>query len=109
MDMLNWLSFAIGIIGVFIVVWGVLVTTVKFLRYEYCDLTQSSPQKIKKDRIVLRQDLGAYILLCLEFMIAGDIIHTVIKPTQEALIVLGVIVIIRTIISYFLNKELGLF
>jgi uncharacterized membrane protein len=109
MDILNLLSFAVGIIGVFIMAWGVLLTIIEFLRFEYSDLQQSSDKKKQKDRVTLRQDLGSYILLSLEFMIAGDIIHTVIKPSQDALIVLGSIVIIRTIISYFLNKELGLF
>lgn len=38
-------------------------------------------------------------------MIAGDIIHTFIKPSQEDLIVLATIVAIRTVISYFLGRE----
>ena len=43
----------------------------------------------------------------LEFLIAADIIHTIVKPTLEELAILGSIVIIRTIISYFLGKEMG--
>lgn len=109
MDILNLLSLTVGIIGVLIMAWGVLLTIIEFLRYEYVDLQKSSDRKKQKDRMTLRQDLGSYILLSLEFMIAGDIIHTVIKPSKESLIVLGSIVVIRTIISYFLNKELGLF
>jgi len=109
MDILNLVSFAVGMVGVIIMAWGVLLTIVEFLRFEYSDLRKSSGKKKQKDRIALRQDLGSYILLSLEFMIAGDIIHTVLKPNKEALIILGSIVVIRTIISYFLNKELGLF
>jgi len=109
MDILNLISFAIGIVGVLIMAWGVLLTIVEFLRFEYRDLRKSSDKKKQKDRISLRQDLGSYILLSLEFMIAGDIIHTVLRPNKEALIILGSIVVIRTIISYFLNRELGLF
>lgn len=44
--------------------------------------------------------------MALEFFIAGDIIKTIITPTWQALGILGVIVIIRTILSYFLTKDL---
>jgi uncharacterized membrane protein len=108
MELLNNLSLAIGIAGVVVMVWGTLVAIFNFLRFEYSVLIKRDKVK-PKAQTSLRQNLGAYILLSLEFMIAGDIIHTVLKPTQEALIVLGAVVIIRTIISYFLNKELGLF
>ena len=49
---------------------------------------------------------GSYLLLGLEFMIAADIIYTIAKPNTEGLITLGSIVAIRTVISYFLNKEI---
>ena len=109
MGLLNNLSLGIGMVGVVVMIWGTLVAIFKFLRFEYLVLTQREKNSRQKERMNLRQSLGSYILLSLEFMIAGDIIHTVLKPSQEALIVLGAIVIIRTIISYFLNKELGLF
>jgi uncharacterized membrane protein len=109
MTILNYISLGIGIIGVIVMVWGVLLSVIEFFRFERTDVTKPSDKQKQKDRITLRQDLGSYILVSLEFMIAGDIIHTVIKPSKEALIVLGSIVAIRTVISYFLNKELGLF
>jgi uncharacterized membrane protein len=103
MELLNILSFSVSIVGVIIIFWGVIITIVEFLYSEYKFL-------IKDKRVVFekkaRSLLGSYILLGLEFLIAGDIIHTVIKPTQEALVVLGAIVAIRTVISFFLNKEL---
>jgi uncharacterized membrane protein len=44
-----------------------------------------------------RQDVGRAILLGLEFLIAGDIIRTVVvAPTIENVLVLGLIVLIRT-------------
>jgi uncharacterized membrane protein len=45
--------------------------------------------------------------LGLEFLIAADIIRTIIRPTLEELAILGGIVVIRTVISYFLGKEIG--
>jgi uncharacterized membrane protein len=40
-------------------------------------------------------------------MIAGDIIGTIIRPTLQEMAVLGSIVAVRTVISFFLNREIG--
>jgi Protein of unknown function (DUF1622) len=45
-------------------------------------------------------------LLGLEFLIAADIIHTVLTPTLADLAILGAIVAIRTVISFSINWEL---
>jgi uncharacterized membrane protein len=103
MNFLNLLSFSVSIIGIVVIVWGVLIITFKFLHSEYFSLRKKNNQKDDKKNI--RYSLGSYILLGLEFMIAGDIINTVLHPSKDALIILGSIVAIRTVISYFLNKE----
>ena len=55
---------------------------------------------------VCRQDLGRAILLGLEFIVAGDIIRTVVvHPTLDNLIVLAIIVVIRTFLSITLQLE----
>ena len=54
----------------------------------------------------IRVFLGNYILLGLEFMIVSDIIHSFLKPDLDSLYRLGVLVLIRTAISYFLGKEI---
>ncbi|MBR9825279.1 MAG: DUF1622 domain-containing protein [Alphaproteobacteria bacterium] len=43
----------------------------------------------------------------IEFMIASDIIHTVISRELEDLIFVAALVAIRTAISFFLGKELA--
>lgn len=56
--------------------------------------------------IQFRQTLGKSILLGLEIMIAADIMATVVTdPTLESVSVLGLIVIIRTILSLSLQVE----
>ena len=51
--------------------------------------------------------MGRSILLCLEFLVAADIINTVaIEPTLESLAVLAGIVIIRTFLSFSLEVEI---
>lgn len=53
-----------------------------------------------------RQIVGEGILLGLEYIVAGDVIRTIIMPYYYQLGILAGLVIIRTILSYFLNKEL---
>ncbi len=56
---------------------------------------------------VLRQSFGGVILLGLEILVAGDLIRTVaISPTVENVAVLGLIVLIRTFLSFSLEIEI---
>ena len=54
----------------------------------------------------IRLELGYGIILGLEFFVAADITETVFKPNYYDLGILALIVLIRTFLSYFLNKEL---
>jgi uncharacterized membrane protein len=54
-----------------------------------------------------RQQLGQTILLGLELLVAGDIIRTVAtQPTFTSVAILGIIVLIRTFLSFSLEVEL---
>jgi uncharacterized membrane protein len=54
----------------------------------------------------LRQNLAKVILLGLEILIVGDIVRTIIvDPTLESVAVLGLIVVIRIILSFSLEVE----
>jgi uncharacterized membrane protein len=55
----------------------------------------------------LRRRLGQAILLGLEVLIVGDIVRTIIvDPTVESVAVLGLIVIIRIVLSFSLEVEM---
>ena len=55
----------------------------------------------------VRATFGRSVLLGLEVLVAGDIIRTVaVDPTLENLAVLGVLVLIRTFLSWSLEVEI---
>lgn len=55
----------------------------------------------------LRRNLGRVILLGLEVLIIGDIIRTIaVDPTLENVAVLGLIVVIRILLSFSLEVEI---
>jgi uncharacterized membrane protein len=103
MEHLHQVSFAIGVLGVGVIVLGVLGGLVRFVRSEFA---AARGRAVDADRRQLRHLLGYYLLLGLEFLIAADIIDTLMKPNVQDLLILGAIVAIRTVISFSLNSEL---
>jgi uncharacterized membrane protein len=53
----------------------------------------------------IRRAFTSYLVFGLEFFIAADVLKTVITPTQQEVLLLGAVVVIRTILGYFLSKE----
>lgn len=94
----------VAVIGVAVIVWGVAVATFTTIRVEWKALRR---RRSTREKILLRQQLGSSLLLGLEFLIAADVIRTVIQPSLEEVAVLGGIVAIRTVISYFLHREMA--
>ena len=86
-------------VGVLIVVGGALFATVR--------LALRRARGAGNYYVWYRQDVGRAILLGLEFLIAGDLIRTVVvAPTMQNVAVLGLIVLIRTFLSLSLQLEI---
>jgi uncharacterized membrane protein len=86
-------------VGVFIVAGGMVVATLRLATRRAHDTGNYYS--------LYRQDVGRAILLGLEFLIAGDIIRTVVvAPTLQNVVVLGMIVLIRTFLSLSLQLEI---
>lgn len=57
--------------------------------------------------LVLRESFGGAILLALEVLVAADLVRTVaVAPTLENVAILGLIVLIRTVLSFALEIEI---
>ncbi len=54
----------------------------------------------------IRLHLGRFLALGLEFQLASDILATAVAPTFEEVQLLAAIAVIRTVLNYFLQKEL---
>jgi uncharacterized membrane protein len=100
-NIINNISFSLNIVGALITIWGIIVSLFEFLKKEILNRAQA----VQMNEAV-RIRLGSYLVLALEFFIAGDIVKTIVTPTWQSLGILGAIVIIRTILSYFLTKDL---
>jgi uncharacterized membrane protein len=97
-EIMDFVGTAVDTAGVAIMVIGAFVAMGRFL-------IRRQGNALGAYR-VCRQDLGRAILLGLEFLVAGDIIRTVVvHPTLDNVIVLGLIVLIRTFLSLTLQLE----
>lgn len=89
-------------VGVLIIAVGMLVATARLLAR-----LRDRARETGNYYSLYRQDVGRAILLGLEFLIAGDIIRTVVvAPTLQNVLVLGIIVLIRTFLSLSLQLEI---
>ena len=104
MIIIDYVALAIAAFGGAIITWGILKTAVRVLWSEACSFRKTGSCRQRES---IRHQLGTYILLGLEFMIAGDVIATISHPTLEEIAILASIVLVRTVISYFLNRELA--
>jgi len=97
-DIMQLIGRSVDALGVLIIVIGAVVATGRFLASQRADFGSAYRS--------YRQGLGRAILLGLEFLIAGDIIRTVVvAPTLENVLILALIVVIRTFLSMALQLE----
>jgi uncharacterized membrane protein len=98
-EIISIAGYSIEAIGVLVVVIGSVISSIAFIR-GYRQLPEGIAYR------TYRRQLGRSIILGLEFLIAGDIIRTVIvADTLENVAVLGLIILIRTFLSVTLHLE----
>lgn len=100
---LEGLAVCIDLIGVTLILFGFFVALIRLLG----GLRHGIGLNRNLGNLnAARTILGTYILTGLEFMIASDIVHTVITRELTDLIFVGLLVLIRTAISFFLGREI---
>jgi uncharacterized membrane protein len=88
------LGAAILVVGV---IWSFVLAAVAARRFGWS----------AKAYLVLRQAFGGTLLLGLEVLVAADLLRTVaVAPTLDNVLVLGLIVVIRTFLSFSLETEI---
>lgn len=76
--------------------------------YSYAKALLRSDQvehNIRKLQIV-RCDLGVKLVFALELLIISDLLVTIVSRSLDDMIIVGSLVLIRTVIAFFLNKEI---
>lgn len=87
----------IGFVGVLVIMLGTLRSLYQLFMFTFYSTFTSN---------YIRLQFGDAIILGLEFMVGADIVGSLVKLDYYSLGLLGLLVLIRTVLSYFLNLEL---
>jgi uncharacterized membrane protein len=87
----------IGVFGALFIVYGAVIAIYQLLMQEV------RIRKLSYHRI--RLVFTTRLLIGLEFFVAADLLRTILQPTFQDLAVLGALVAIRTVVAYFLGRE----
>ena len=101
---LEYLVLCISVTTALVLTWGVLFGVIIFVRAE---LKRLSGRSCASDRILIRKQVGFYLLFGIELLIAADIIETMINPSLEHLAILAGVSAIRIATGYALGKEIS--
>ena len=92
----------ISAVGVGIILIGVLTALYHYLADLFSSHSQGHSTRINN----IRMSLGRNLILGLEFIVASDLIGTTTTPDYYAVGLAVIIVLIRTVLSFSLNREL---
>lgn len=87
----------VGYAGIFVMIYGALKSAWIFATH----LTKESRSVVQ-----MRIEFGTHLALGLEFLVAKDIIETLVEQTWDDLMNLAVIVLLRTLLTLVLGWEI---
>ncbi|MEP7039615.1 MAG: DUF1622 domain-containing protein [Acidobacteriota bacterium] len=94
----QWLKLGVEAVGALVIGIGAILA-IYLLIIHFKD---QQPTNFNRVRLTL----GKYLTLALEFQLGADILSTAIAPTPQEIGKLAAIAAIRTVLNYFLTKEL---
>ncbi len=95
---IEWLRLGVELVGALVLGLGVAVSLVQLGR----TLARGGAQDFTEVRLTLAR----YLVLALEFQLASDILSSAVAPTWDRIGKLGAIAVIRTLLNYFLTREM---
>ena len=101
LNVVEYAAVATEVLAVAIIITGIVTAT-----YKYLSMSRRVPHANSLERDY-RQSLGRTLLLGLEVLVAADVVRTVaLDPTIESAAVLGILILIRTFLSWSLVVEI---
>ena len=92
----------ISLTGILVIFMGVLIGLGQFIRFLLGRTFATPSNEIN----LIRLRLGRILILGLEFIVAADLIRTITTPDYYDVGILLIIVVIRSVLSYTINKEI---
>lgn len=100
---LEWLAVTIDLVASLIMVWAFVTAVVGLVRGS---ISAGDAHSRIRSMQAARCGFGVKLVFALELMIISDLFHTIITRSVDDMILVGGLVVIRTVIAYFLSKEI---
>jgi uncharacterized membrane protein len=97
-ETVEWLRLGVETVGALVIAVGIVAALIPFVR----DLRAGRHRAY----IDLRLTLARYLAVALEFQLAADILSTAVAPTWDRIGKLAAIAVVRTLLNFFLAKEM---
>ena len=84
-----------------------LFTVIKFvIRYVVFELQRLRGMDCLRHFRDIRLELLSHVILAIDFMVISDVIHSGLAQTRDSLITLGLFVLIRSTLAFFLGLDM---
>lgn len=101
-SVLVFIQHCVSVIGILIIISGVILALYRYFYSLITNQLDANGENINN----IRLDLGRALILGLEFIVASDLIGTTTTPDYYAVGLLAIIVLIRTVLSFSISREL---
>jgi uncharacterized membrane protein len=102
-QLLLYIQHSISFCGVLVIFFGVIIALFRYIKFSFGYLECGARTDINN----IRLNLGLVLTLGLEFIVAADLIGTTTAPDYYSVGIVASIVLIRTVLSYTLNREIN--
>lgn len=99
-QILLYIQHAISFCGVLVILFGVIIALTRYIAFQFFNV-------VSIDINSIRLGLGRVIMLGLEFIVAADLIGTTTAPDYYSIGIVACIVLVRTVLSFSLNREIN--
>jgi uncharacterized membrane protein len=103
-DAVEWIATATEAVSTLVIAAGVLQAAIMTVRMAFGRLGETTPHLDPRESI--RLQLGRSLALALEFQLAADILKTAVTPTWDDIGKVAAIILLRTILNFFLEREI---
>ena len=100
---LEFLSIVVDGVGYAILLFTSAKFVVRYVSFEFQRVRVFDCARQFRD---IRLELLSHIILAIDFMVISDVIHTSLVQTRDSLITLGLFVLIRSVLAFFLNLDM---
>ncbi len=100
---MEFLTLVVDGVGFAILAITVIKFVIRYVAFELQRIRGRDCAKIFQD---IRVEFLSHVILAIDFMVVSDVIHTGLVNTRDSLITLGIFVLIRSILAFFLGLDL---